>query len=124
MVEQGRKGCEFGAASVLDPLAKLPGRRNPLAFLVWDGDGRGGQGRRGEKQGHRAVFFSPRNPALVFLCHMCAVRFSFSSSFFSLALGLVCCRFAECLFWLLGEVLTKEVEEQTHFSKQPAPEEQ
>lgn len=48
MEEQGRKGCEFGAASVLDPLAKLPGWRNPLAFLVWVGmeDGGGGGGEK------------------------------------------------------------------------------
>lgn len=45
-VDPGWEGCEFGGTSVLDPLAKIPGWRNPLGFLVSDEEGRRGWGRK------------------------------------------------------------------------------
>ena len=93
MVEQGRKGCEFGAASVLDPLAKIPGCRNPLGFLMWDGAGRWG-GEGGEKnrdREHRCFLFSQKLSFHVSMLHVCSEIFIFFLFLFFLVLGLVWC---------------------------------
>lgn len=83
----------------------------------WMGkDDEGGDG--GEKTGmdteHSRFLFSQKLNFCAPVLHVCSkVLIFFLSFFLFLVLGLVCCLIAECLFWLLEEVLTKEVEEQT-----------
>lgn len=82
-------------------------------------DDGGKEGEKNRVQAHIHFFLSLKLSFCVPVPHVCSEVFIFFFFFSGSGTGMCYC-IAECLFWLLEEVLTKEVEEQTYFCKQPA----